>query len=69
MKDGDYVLVIGQNGKVKPIKVKVLKTVKDKVLISSNLIEGTKLVVGRESKLLEVMRRGEVEDSPEAFDG
>ena len=58
MKDGDYVLVIGQNGKVKPIKVKVLKTVKDKALISSNLPEGTKLVVGRESKLLEVMRRG-----------
>lgn len=58
MKDGDYVLAIGENGQVKPVKVKVLKTVEGQAVISSNLQEGTKLVVGRESKLLEVFRRG-----------
>ncbi len=67
MKNGDYVLAIERNGKVKPIKVKVLKTAKDKALISSNLVEGTKLVVGRESKLLEVMRRKKVLLSEDQF--
>ncbi|WP_163329090.1 efflux RND transporter periplasmic adaptor subunit [Desulfurobacterium thermolithotrophum] len=68
LKDGDYVLSVEQNNKVKPVKIKVLKTVKDKAVISSNLQEGTKVIVGRESKLLEVMRRRSVVLS-EAFDG
>ncbi|ADY74109.1 efflux transporter, RND family, MFP subunit [Desulfurobacterium thermolithotrophum DSM 11699] len=68
LKNGDYVLSVEQNNKVKPVKIKVLKTVKDKAIISSNLQEGTKVIVGRESKLLEVMRRGSVVLS-EAFDG
>jgi len=58
LKDGTYVLKVNEDGKVTPFKVKVLKTFKDKAVISSKLKQGDKVVVGRESKLLEVLRKG-----------
>jgi len=60
LKDGDYVLAIEDGNRIKPVKVEVLKVVNERALISSDVPVGTKVVVGRESKLLEVYRRGAV---------
>ncbi|TCK02870.1 efflux RND transporter periplasmic adaptor subunit [Phorcysia thermohydrogeniphila] len=60
LKDGDYVLAIENGNRVKPVNVKVLKVVEGRALISSDIPVGTKVVTGRESKLLEVYRRGVV---------
>ncbi len=60
LKDGDYVLAIEDGNRIKPVKVEVLKVVNGRALISSDVPVGTKVVAGRESKLLEVYRKGAV---------
>lgn len=67
MKNGSSVLVL-KEGTVVPVPVKVLKRVNDKVVVSGNLKEGERVVVGRESKLIEVLRTRKVVPA-EAFNG
>ncbi|WP_457677729.1 efflux RND transporter periplasmic adaptor subunit [Thermovibrio sp.] len=55
LKGGSFVLVIEGNS-VKPVKVKVLKSSQNWVLVSGNLKPGQKVVVGRESSLLKAYR-------------
>lgn len=67
MKDTDLVLKI-KGTQVIPTPVKVLKQVNRWVVVSGNLKPGEKVVVGRESKLLEVLRRKSAVPT-EAFNG
>ncbi|SMO68091.1 RND family efflux transporter, MFP subunit [Balnearium lithotrophicum] len=67
LKDGSYVLTV-QGHSVKAVPVKVIKRVNNRVVVSGNLLEGEKVVVGRESKLLEVLRVKNV-NLVEAFNG
>ena len=57
LKNGTAVLLL-ENGKVKPVYVKVLKRVNGRVIVSGKLKPGEKVAVGRESKLLEILRAG-----------
>ncbi len=67
LKDGSYVLIT-RGHSVKAVPVKVTKRVNDKVVVSGDLSEREKVVVGRESKLLEVLRVKNV-NPVEAFNG
>ncbi len=60
MKDENYVLNI-KNGKVKRVKVSIVKEIGYKAIVKTKLPIGSKLIVGRESKLLDALRRGNVE--------
>ena len=66
-KGGDLVLAIKGN-RVVPVPVKVLKRVNGKVVVRGKIREGEKVVVGRESKLIEVLRTRKVVPA-EAFNG
>ena len=57
LKNGTAVLLL-ENGTVKPVYVKVLKRVNGLVIVSGKLKPGEKVAVGRESKLLEILRAG-----------
>ncbi len=67
MKDTDMVLKL-KGREVIPTPVRVLKRVNQWVVISGNVKPGDKVVVGRESKLLEVLRRKSAVPA-EAFNG
>ncbi len=67
MKDTDMVLKL-KGTEVIPTPVKVLKQVNQWVVVSGNVKPGDKVVVGRESKLLEVLRRKSAVPA-EAFNG
>lgn len=56
LKGKDVVLVV-EGGRVRPVRVDLLKRVNRWAVVSGELKGGEKVVVGRESKLLEVMRR------------
>jgi len=57
LKNGTAVLLL-ENGTVNPVYVKVLKRVNGLVIVSGKLKPGEKVAVGRESKLLEILRAG-----------
>ncbi len=67
LKGGSYVLVV-EGHSVRAVPVKLLKRVNDKVVVEGDLKEGERVVVGRESKLLEVLRVKNV-NLAEAFNG
>ncbi len=66
-KNGTVVVVL-EGRKVKPVPVKVKKQVNNRVVVVGNLKPGQKVAVGRESKLLEILRVRNVVPA-EAFNG
>jgi len=67
LKGGDYVLV-AEGHSVREVPVNLIKRVSNKVVVRGNLNVGEKVIVGRESKLLEVLRVKNV-NLVEAFNG